>query len=166
MSTNKSVDPLSALKGKKAVFHASEEIGKLMIRRFAAAAGDHNPLYWDEEYAKKSPYGGITAPPTLIFELAFGYDIGGDIDDEDGLYKGFKDWFHPLTDLQRAGNEYEIYQPLRPGDVVKFRRRIVDVTQKQTKRGNLLFITSEITYTNQKGELLGIDKETMVGELE
>jgi len=33
------------------------------IRRFAQAIDDPNPLYYDEEYAKKTIYKGIIAPP-------------------------------------------------------------------------------------------------------
>ena len=33
------------------------EVEKEVIRRFADAVDDPNPLYWDEEYAKKSRYG-------------------------------------------------------------------------------------------------------------
>ena len=42
------------------------EIEKGMIQRFVQAIDDPNPLWQDEEYAKKSQYGGIIAPPTCI----------------------------------------------------------------------------------------------------
>ena len=61
--------------------------------------------------------------------------------------------------MQRAGNEYEIFQPVHPDDIITLRRKITDVTEKQTKTGKLILVTSEITYTNQRGELLGINKE-------
>ena len=46
----------------KSVFQVEKE----PIRRFADSVEDGNPLYWDEEYAKKSKYGSIIAPPGMI----------------------------------------------------------------------------------------------------
>ncbi len=37
------------------------------IRRFGDVIGDYNPLWRDEEYAKESRFGMITAPPTFIY---------------------------------------------------------------------------------------------------
>ena len=152
----------NTLLGREFAFQASEEVGIAVIRRFAAAIGDRNPSYWDEEYARESLYGGIIAPPTLVFELTF--DIGGEME-ESGLYKGFDIWFSPVGDIQRLGNEYEVFQPLRPDDIVTLRRKVVDVSQKEGKKGTWIFITSEIVYTNQRGELLGIDRETVAGQV-
>jgi len=39
------------------------EVEKGAIKRYADAVGDFNPLYWDGEYAGKSRYGSIIAPP-------------------------------------------------------------------------------------------------------
>lgn len=36
------------------------------IRHYAATLGDRNPLWWNEEYAKKTRWGGIIAPATFI----------------------------------------------------------------------------------------------------
>ena len=35
------------------------------IMMFARSVGDANPIYHDEEYAKKTDVGGIIAPPTF-----------------------------------------------------------------------------------------------------
>jgi hypothetical protein len=39
------------------------EIEKGAIRKFADAVDDHNPLFWDDDYARESSYGGLVAPP-------------------------------------------------------------------------------------------------------
>ena len=36
------------------------------IRHWCEVMRDANPLYTDEEYASKSRYGGIVAPPTMV----------------------------------------------------------------------------------------------------
>jgi acyl dehydratase len=140
------------------IFQASHPIGEEIIRRFAATIGDWNPLYWDAGFAGKSPYGGITAPPTLLFELT--YDLQTAIG-EDGLYGGFRKWLGCDVNLQRAGNDYEMIQPVVPGDIISFRRRVVDVQEKKGKKGRFAFLLSEVRYTNQRGEVLGIDRETL-----
>ena len=47
-------------------FHAPDEVSKSMIRHYIEMMEDANPLYTDEEYAKKSKYGGIIAPPQML----------------------------------------------------------------------------------------------------
>ena len=49
---------------------ALNEVEKGAIRKFAQAVGDPNPLWQDEEYAKKGPYGRIVAPPTFLVSMA------------------------------------------------------------------------------------------------
>ena len=145
--------------GRQAVFHAYGEIGKSAIRRFAQVIDDTNPLYWDEQYAKNSAYGGIIAPPTLIFEL--GYDCGDEIDKGDGLQQGITEWLGYPKDIQRVGNEYEILRVARPSDIVTAKREVTDVRERETRRGKMVFITSVASFTNQEGELLGTNKETV-----
>jgi len=146
--------------GRDIVFHSGHALGMATIQRFAAAIGDQNPLYWDENYARQTPYGGISAPPTLIFEV--NHNVRGALG-ADGFVRQLADFLAPLGLPERAGNEYEMRQPVRPDDVLTLRRRIVDVGEKQGKTGRVVFVSSEITYTNQRGEVLGSDRETMVG---
>ena len=40
------------------------------IRKYVNGIGDINPLYRDKEYAAKSRYGGIIAPPAFIFSIS------------------------------------------------------------------------------------------------
>ena len=42
------------------------------ILNFADAVGDKNPLWTDEEYAARSRFGMITAPPTFIYNIHHG----------------------------------------------------------------------------------------------
>lgn len=42
------------------------------IRHYAWGVGDNNPLYCDEEYAAKGPYGTIIAPPTFLHSIHSG----------------------------------------------------------------------------------------------
>lgn len=57
---------IKAMVGQETNLPILEEIGKTSIIRYAHAISDLNPLYFDEEYAKKTEFGGVIAPPTYI----------------------------------------------------------------------------------------------------
>lgn len=153
-------DILSRLKsfiGYEEQFSDGQPIEEGMIRRFAEAIGDDNPLYHDREFAQKSPFGGIIAPPTFVFEWAHHEAVTVD---EYGLY--ISDM--PLPDhLVRGGNEYEFIQPLRPGDIITTKSKIADVYEKQSRSGgNLTFIVCQSTYINQQDEVLGVQRTSFI----
>ena len=118
------------------------EIEKGMIRRFAQAIDDPNPLWQDEEYAGKTRYGGIIAPPTFVATL--------------GLEQIQQILASTLSETSLHGStELECYQPVRAGDVVTATTKIADFRQRQGKMGTMTFVTFDITYENQRGELVG-----------
>ena len=63
---------IKAMVGEEAELPVLEEIGKASIIRYAHAISDLNPLYLDEEYAQKTEFGGVIAPPTYIFDIVPG----------------------------------------------------------------------------------------------
>jgi acyl dehydratase len=117
------------------------DIEKGMIRRFAQAVGDPNPLWQDDEYARMSNYGGIIAPPT--FALIMGFDR---------MLQSL-DPGSSLTVLH-GSTELECYQPIRPGDVITVTTRIANVRQRQGKTVEMLFVTFDISCRNQGKELV------------
>lgn len=123
------------------------EVEKGSIRRFAQAVGDPNPLWQDEAYARKSRYGSIVAPPTFI---ANPIEWGGRTDTRSGPQLEMKG----LPRLLNAGLEVECYRPTMPGDIITARSKLVDLYEKQGRSGRLLFMVNEMTYTNQRGELV------------
>jgi acyl dehydratase len=54
----------------------NEEATKSAIRKFAAGIGDPNPLWSDAEYARKTRYRSIVAPPSWIFSVFSGLQFG------------------------------------------------------------------------------------------
>lgn len=132
-------------------------IDETSIIRYAQAIMDLNPLYRDEEYAQKTDYGGIIAPPTFVFDtIPASTDIGDDGRDLTRIkLPGFK--------LARGSNEYQFFEPVRPGDVINRKRKIIDIYQRESKKvGKIIFIVYDTTYTNQEEELLGINRETLM----
>jgi acyl dehydratase len=123
------------------------------IRRFCDSIGDVNPLYRSPEYARKTIYGEIIAPPSFLnavsslnaksvtgmpgldFRLA-GFDAGVSVE-----------WFKPL----RLGDEFS---------VVEIPTRIVDLTREDTA---VQFLThSDKVYKNQKDEIVAVADATVM----
>lgn len=119
------------------------EVEKGAIRKVAEAIGDPNPLWQDEEYAKRSRYEGIIASPTFFFSLRF-----------DEISQRLSELECLLRESMNAGSEIEYFQPIRPGDLITVRAKIIDIREREGKGGKLLFIPVDLTYENQKGELV------------
>jgi len=135
----------------------SFEVEKGAIRKFAQAVDDPNPLWWDEEHARKSRYGSIIAPPTF---LANPLEMAGS--HQKKSMPRFMSAKCSLKKLQNAGIEVECFKPTMPGDVITVRSKLVDLYEKQGRSGRLLFMITEMTYTNQHGELVCKAKRNFV----
>ena len=148
---------IKAMVGEEAELPVLEEIGKTSIIRYAHAISDLNPLYFDEGYAKKTEFGGVVAPPTYIFDVVpAGTETGDDGRDLTRVaLPGFR--------VARGGNEYQFFEPGRPGDIISRKRKIIDIFERDSKKvGKIIFIVYDTTYTNQEGKCLGINRETLM----
>ena len=56
--------PTGGGSGKPTV--APDPVNQPMIRHWAYALGDMNPVYLDPEFAAKSRFGGIVSPPVML----------------------------------------------------------------------------------------------------
>lgn len=138
------------------------EVEKGAIKRYAAAVGEANPLYLDYEYAKKSKYRNIIAPPGFFGWPAKGA-TGGMQDEEVAELRGaFAKAGYPR--ILDGGQEYEYYAPVRAGDTLTAKRKIADMYEKDTKGGGkLMFIIAETTYINQNGVQVAKMRQTWIG---
>lgn len=148
-------DELRAWIGREAVYTAPEELGRAALRYFALAVGDDNPVYTDDQAARAAGYDGIVAPPTLVCETNQYMDRPRDADG----YMGHT-WDLPITGCRqlRGGHEYAFGQPVVPSDVLTARWRIAELFEKR----DLLFVVSEVVYTNQHGAHLATNRETTI----
>lgn len=127
------------------------EVEKGHIIKFAQAIGDPNPLWNDERYAGKSRHGSIIAPPTFFID-------NGVIRFVDVLMNVKC----PLTRLLNGGTEIEYYVPIKPGDKITTITKLADMQEKVGGSGRLLLLTVEVTFTNQKGEMVARCKDTFI----
>jgi acyl dehydratase len=66
------------------------------------------------------------------------------------------------TGFLNGGIEIEYYQPIRPGDTIYSRAKLVDLQEKSSKRGKLLFMSVELDYRNQKNEAVMKVRNTFI----
>lgn len=128
------------------------EVEKGWIKRFAEVIEDSNPLWQEEEYAQKGPYGGIIAPPSFIF----GFFLSG------RPYSVFRIPFKIPSIHVDGGGEWKFFEPVRPGDIITITTKIADVYERMGKSGMLIFVIHEMTYTNQKNQLVCIFRKTTI----
>jgi acyl dehydratase len=110
------------------------------IRHFANGIGDPNPLWRDEEYAKKSPYGSLIAPPFFLNAISEGQTITG----LPGLVATF------------VGSEWEWYQPIRVNDRFSVTNELLELNDLPDHDGRRrLMQPGLLNYSNQHGKLVG-----------
>jgi acyl dehydratase len=153
-------DQVRSFIGRQVSYTAPEEIGRASIRYFALAIGDENPLYNDEQYARQHGYQSVIAPPTFVCESN---QYMTRRRDEMG-YIGHH-WEIPVEGCRelRGGHEYEFFRPVLPSDRITAVWRITDIQERDSAGGTpLLFVYSEATYTDQAGEKLAVNRETLI----
>jgi len=137
-------------------------VEKGAIERFADAADDQNPLYYDEEYARNSRYGSIIAPPGFISSHWFTRGVSRwRIQNEPSssltaeLVNALEKVGFTNPGLVDTGMEYDFFNPARAGDTITASQKLKDITEREGKTGKMVFFTIETTYTNQNGDLVG-----------
>ncbi|UCG83318.1 MAG: MaoC family dehydratase N-terminal domain-containing protein [Dehalococcoidia bacterium] len=136
-----------------------EEVTMWGIRRFMEATTDDNPLWHDDDYARKTGWGGIIAPPAFL--EAF--------NPSNHAFRRFSDMSHmslpfqpPFPRIFSAFNEYQFFYPLRPGDMITSICKLGDIYERDGKSGKMVFIRIDNEHRNQRDELVGITSEAMV----
>lgn len=110
------------------------------MRNWCNGIGDLNPLFRDEEHGRLSRYGSIVGHPN--FPMAFGW-------------VGRTRWGLPGVHGFYAGNDWEFFRHVRPGDRITAIERVVGIDVKESKfSGTLVLQYVEASYANQNGDLV------------
>jgi len=115
------------------------EIEKGMLRRFAEAIDDPDPRWLEEA---PPTFAAALVPKTLLHKL-FNADI-------------------PLKRLLNGSSELEYLKPIRAGDVISVTAKLTRLRQVAGAQGPTLFMFTEVTYTNQRGEVVIKGKNTYI----
>jgi len=137
---------------------AAPAVGANDIARWAIATYWPEPppaIYLDADAAAATPWGGIVAPRDFDpFAWMPNRPWAGD-------------WLwgmgtEPGQRLLNGGQRNRYGAPIRPGDVISVARRFDDVVERETKRGPMVFFTSEFRWTNQHDELVRLGEQTSI----
>jgi acyl dehydratase len=117
----------------------NEEATRMAILKFADGIGDPNPLWRNEEYAKKTRFGSIIAPPSWVFAVFAGINFG---------WKGLGG-FHSSTDA-------EFYKPIYRNDKITPQCQFngFDGPKPSSFAEKVIVNKKENTYRNQNNELI------------
>lgn len=141
---------------------APDPVNQPMIRHWAYAMADMNPVYLDPEFAEKSRFGGIVSPPVMLQTWTMPSPILEGIGERGGAPIEIKS--NPTAFLDEAGytstvatnSEFEIERYPRLGDVISATTVYESASEeKKTALGTGFFLTWLTTYTDQNGEVLG-----------
>jgi acyl dehydratase len=111
------------------------------IRHYAYGIGDDNPLWSDETYAGRGPFGTMVGPPTFFLSIF-----------APTLSPGLAGWqgFH-------AGGDYRWVRLARLGERITAHSKVSDVLERSGGNVNRFIIqVGETTYVNQDGETLAV----------
>jgi len=134
------------------------EVERGAIKRFVEAVEDDNPLYWDDEYARKTRYGGVVAPPGF-FGLPLGDVPGAEINPDMGiLVAPLAQNLPGMADIMEA----EYYRCVRPGDVLLTYYELVDIVEKEGKLGPMVIFVFQQTFKNRINRLVGRVRATLI----
>jgi acyl dehydratase len=137
---------------------AAPAVGANDIARWATATYWPEPppaRYTDADVAERGPWGGVVA--TRDFD-PFAWM-------PNRPWAG--DWLwgmgtEPGKRLLNGGQHNRYFEPIRPGDVISVTRRFVDVVERETKRGPMVFFQSEFRWENQDGALVRLGEQTTI----
>jgi hypothetical protein len=115
------------------------EIERGMLKKFAEAIDDPNPRWLE---TAPPTFTAALVPKTLLHKL-FNADI-------------------PLKRLLNGASELEYFKPIKAGDVIAVTARLTRMRQMPGAAGPTLFMFTETTYTNQRGEVVVRGKNTYI----
>lgn len=118
------------------------DIEKGQLRLFATATAEPNPIFFDEEAAKRAGYRSIPVPPTFAFCLASSAPA------RTVTSRGMN---IPIEKILHGEQQFAYHKQMFAGDRISLKTKVVDIYDK--KGGALEFIVFETTSHNQAGEL-------------
>ena len=117
-----------------------------LIRHYADAVGDPNPIWRDPSYANSTRWGGFIAPPTYESCIAYGSSMSARL---------------KISGILRmsAGHKHEYFVPIRPGDVFTIYDRFEGIEEKRVEnKPYRMFVESAPRYyINQRNEVAAME---------
>ncbi|GII94457.1 FAS1-like dehydratase domain-containing protein [Sinosporangium siamense] len=134
--------------------HSLGPITALMIRRYARAIGESNPLYFDPEFARSRGYADIVAPPNLVTAITC-WDEGPAADDlrTDGTPKTLQLEGIPTSGVRvmGGGEDMEFHAPITAGTTVVERSTMIDAELLHGRNGQFIVVRYRHEFVDDDG---------------
>jgi hypothetical protein len=134
------------------------EVDKTGCRMFARAVGHSDLIFYDEDYAKSKGYRSIVAPPGFFGTRTFAPSAGGAA----GHGRPGMGFSIPYKRVLNGGTEIEYYGTVCAGDVLEARNKITGFNERSGSMGPMLITNRETTFRNQKGEIVAVERGTVI----
>jgi acyl dehydratase len=125
---------------------------KREFQRWAAAIGDHNPLYFDAAYAGRFGHRDVVMPPMYVQHVTSGVlDLGRLRPDGIGQQSASGALALPRCPRRMAGGEtVTFHRDAYPGDHLVSVQRLGSIEEKQGRSGRFVLMTLVTTYTRDE----------------
>lgn len=163
MTQDSLIDAESAARVGTVAARATGDVHRLQWQRWAAAVGDHNPLWFDPQYARANGYDDVICPPLFLQYAVLGVAALADLrpDGSSGAVSGGLAF--PRAPRRMAGGESTTFHlPAYHRDQVEMVRTIESIVEKQGRSGRFVLVTWHTGYRNQHGALLAEATTSMI----
>ncbi|MFH1382341.1 MAG: MaoC family dehydratase N-terminal domain-containing protein [Chloroflexota bacterium] len=137
----------------------------LTMQKVAWAAGDTNPLWWEEKYARKTCYGSIVASPAFLewFVLRGAWPSRRDAALVCGVGLFGIDGTKGIRNVA-GGKDCDYLRPIKPGDVLHLSHKLKSVKKRWSKslNNNIYILNDELVVKNQYNQVVAIHRNTSV----
>ena len=116
------------------------DVTREMIKEFAMASFDNNPLHWDDDYIANTVFAGHKKFDTVIGHGLMTYSF---------MVRAMTDWLWPDNGNHRR-METRFRNPIYPGETVSVEIEVRD--KQETRKGK--WLDCMVTVTNQKGQVV------------
>lgn len=147
---NKPMAELRSLVGETRETVDGLRVGRNKILEFVRAIGDDDPVYRDPEVARRRGYQGVPAQLTFTRSALFEHNRPEGYTEDHNFELGFE-----RGSRLHGRQEYEFERPVVAGDVLSGETMLVDIYQREGKRGGTMtFGIFETEYFDSDGCLV------------
>jgi acyl dehydratase len=150
---------LARLEEELGVEHSEElgEVSAILIKRYAAAVGETNPLYTDVDHARSEGYSDVIAPPNFIAAV-INWSPGAPYDRlrEDGTEADAHLPGVPAKGVRvmGGGEEMTFERAVVAGTFVTRATTLISVSERDSSQGPMLVARYRDVYSDTSGEPL------------